>query len=622
MSNILNLRIGNSIPTKILQDDVLKQQGNDNLDWFKVANDAGGYYCRGIFVQPCANDAGFWWYWDLGCQSGIKDNGEWNQFGFIFDGNNKNITEGMTLPFSNPGSWSTDNSGTYGWNFKIKIICTINGGEDLVLDQPITIEFVDDRFDSCNITPLGDGVTMSENKRKFTITKLVNGYTEVCRVSGGDSNWDKTTLETNLKDIYVNVKGLQKNVLYDVPTDWGSVEIWDAAVGEEKVLKKERTVNNYLKEYNLLLETTIPIDDESNYGICEIGKHRNNDIYKYNNKIYIPTIIDFEQWYKDNIEINYIFFHIQASNANFWNNIKELLAYKCSCNDLNYDYDTQGFLQGSNIDGEVTLSLYNTYTAIQAFNGTNLTKINFNFIDDKYITSLNKIFNYARSLKSITTNKPLGCADVSGFVTNCSVNFEDGQINWCHRSYQNTFKNYPCSNSLTYYFLDGYLGTKIGQNGEDRFSDSNTIICNGTAQMLNTSTIIKIDPILDFKYCKQENLCFNSSSITDVRIKNLNHCDWSFDGIARNDINNNLPNLDEESIIYLFDNLYDLTTRNPDIIYTEETADEYCKNPEVDHANLYCPTEWSDKITQDMINVAHQKGWSTYINNVLQSPNV
>lgn len=34
MSSILNLRIGNETSTKILQDDVLKHQGNDKL--FKV----------------------------------------------------------------------------------------------------------------------------------------------------------------------------------------------------------------------------------------------------------------------------------------------------------------------------------------------------------------------------------------------------------------------------------------------------------------------------------------------------------------------------------------------------------------------------------------------------------
>jgi hypothetical protein len=35
-------------------------------------------------------------------------------------------------------------------------------------------------------------------------------------------------------------------------------------------------------------------------------------------------------------------------------------------------------------------------------------------------------------------------------------------------------------------------------------------------------------------------------------------------------------------------------------------------NPLVSSANLYCPANWEDKITEDMITSANNKGWTIY----------
>lgn len=286
MSNIVNLKLGTDTVTKILQDDILKEIGNDILKWCKVANDAGGYYCRGIFVQPVGNNnAGFWWYWDLGCQTGIKDNGDWNQFGYIYDGDNKNITSGMTLPFSNPSNWDTTANYNDGWFFQI---CIVGDHVDtLELAHPITIQFVDDRFDSCRFEVI-DGTTLSGDKRTLTITKLTNSSGVVCKIKGA-TNWSKTDLETNLKDIIVNVHGLQNNALIIPNTDWGSVEIWDVSLGNDEVYKKERTVNNYLKQYKLLGEQAVENEKRLSIGIQNTPAE---ELYKYTDQIYIPTIVD------------------------------------------------------------------------------------------------------------------------------------------------------------------------------------------------------------------------------------------------------------------------------------------------------------------------------------------
>lgn len=42
--------------------------------------------------------------------------------------------------------------------------------------------------------------------------------------------------------------------------------------------------------------------------------------------------------------------------------------------------------------------------------------------------------------------------------------------------------------------------------------------------------------------------------------------------------------------------------------------------PTVQSANLYCPEEWSDKVTSEMITAANAKGWTIYIDGVLTQP--
>ena len=54
-------------------------------------------------------------------------------------------------------------------------------------------------------------------------------------------------------------------------------------------------------------------------------------------------------------------------------------------------------------------------------------------------------------------------------------------------------------------------------------------------------------------------LAFAAEAITDIRIKNLNHGDWYLNGKGSGNSNHgNLPNLDQESINYLIENLYNL----------------------------------------------------------------
>ena len=621
MSNIVNLKLGTENVTKILQDDVLKETGNDILKWYKVANDAGGYYCRGIFVQPVGNNnAGFWWYWDLGCQTGIKDNGEWNQFGYVYDGDNKNITSGMTLPFGNPGNWDTTANYNDGWFFQI---CIVGDHVDtLELAHPITIQFVDDRFDSCRFE-VTDGTTLSGDKRTLTINKLIDSSGVVCKIKGA-TNWSKTDLETNLKDIIVNVHGIQNNIQFIPNTDWGSVEIWDAAIGNNVVYKKERTTENYLIQYGLLGEQASTYSKRLSIGI---NTTPGEQLYKYTDQIYIPTISDFYYYYQEQIikpEINGITFNVKQSNKNFWDLVKNCCQFAVKNINTNYASWT-GLFSNSNIDGEITLHFIETpYVAgDNAFDGCNLSKINFTFDEVSQVTSMNKIFINATNLQSIETTKEFLTNDLSGWGSGSKVPLTKGQVRWGYRGTNSMNINNTAirvSGDLTSYFLDRYNGTTVEQYGDDRLAEANTLICVGAQKILYYSgNITSLGPVLDFIFIIQELTTIEGcDQLTDVRIKNLNHGDWIFDNVERNGVKGYLPNLDQDSVEYLFKHLYDLTTNNPDLTYTDDNNDEYGQNPWVDHANLYCPEQWRDKITPEMIDEANLKGWSVYINNILQ----
>ena len=235
------------------------------------------------------------------------------------------------------------------------------------------------------------------------------------------------------------------------------------------------------------------------------------------------------------------------------------------------------------------------------------------------------------------------------------------------------------------------------------------------------------------------NMFHNCTSLTSIKIKNLNHGSWSFDAETRNGVYiGTLKALDINSVQYLFANLVDLTTH--DVSKHEDTIDKSFKNwssnyfnssastpdwdynltnirqftcrkryatqesapfivattealnamivkvqglqdgdsvvfgesgstepiltwtvdgnqnvtkasgtnmgfkfissntdvrsevtitiyngldytnPRVSSANLYCPEEWTDKVTSEMIAAANAKGWTIYIGGVLTEP--
>ena len=107
----------------------------------------------------------------------------------------------------------------------------------------------------------------------------------------------------------------------------------------------------------------------------------------------------------------------------------------------------------------------------------------------------------------------------------------------------------------------------------DSESDNNTIVASNCQQAFeNCTQLSKIGPIINLgtiNLSKINNdynrngyrMFYNCNALTDVRIKNLN---GSYANFADNTEIGNIPNLDEDSIKYLFDNLTNLSVYNED----------------------------------------------------------
>lgn len=252
MSDFNNIKMCNGEkPLHIMYNGPYTKTIPEKLDWYKYANDAGGYWVRGFWLAPSYEwGAPYWWPWDLSVPSGaLKDqNNGWARWGIVWDGVNKNLTPGMNKTF--PAN---------GYTFYGVCLClyyntpnyTDEQGRQCIDfgDNPIKLTFRDGRFDNFEWIKK-DASTIyewSEDKRTITIHR-VGSSRVVCYIKYTDDT-SINRVRQLLTDVYVDIENLQMHTSSSTIHDPSGVECWDIYQGTEHVYHKDKTVDNCIVKY-------------------------------------------------------------------------------------------------------------------------------------------------------------------------------------------------------------------------------------------------------------------------------------------------------------------------------------------------------------------------------------
>ena len=267
-------------------------------------------------------------------------------------------------------------------------------------------------------------------------------------------------------------------------------------------------------------------------------------------------------------------------NQKLWDDIRDFYANEYVINDNRL---LDNIFNGSNMNGEVTLklSLSQFSTAFFMLTDSDVKKLNIIVTDDNTsISSTQRMFRWASKLEEITYQnlaQPSKClcaphmAEDMFTGTQSLTTYPSNLIDWSNRL---NLKDSPNGHTMFSYFIDGNSKmTTVPMcslaNG-DREHNTNTIISTRIRQSLNGCThLTYFGPTLDVIAVHPTHNdsvnCFNGcDNLSDIRIKNLNHGDWRFDGSSigpenANIFHGNLKSLNQESIKYLFEHACDLT---------------------------------------------------------------
>lgn len=604
MDNVNKIHIGDNSANKLLFASPITGKHGDALwSYYKYANDAGGYYVHGLWLAPC-NTYMYWWPWDLDIPSGaLKDvNDGAHRWGYIQDGYNKNITKGMNTKF--PANGWPDGS----WRIAVAFFSNTEQAIDLG-DNPVTITFLDDRFDNCTFTASsGSEYTVSSDKRTITINK-VGGNHIACYIEPPAAQRTLEEIRKLFTNVYANVHGLTIHAAeVDKPVDPSTVRCWTVYHGSDVLYHENKTKENAWDAYGLIdAPVSLPNTKQaikSFKGLDGTKKVPTLDVYKD---------ADFYSKAADGT-VTFQRFNGILNNKEVAAKVKEWYAAHTVNNVFNYTANrTKGLFSGSDIDGTVTLNIdESNISGVAEFADSNIEKV---IINTGTVTSLHEIFYRAGNLREVELENVARSQDLSGAFEFCGnllklpvINWSDGNWSFGTGEDATTYK-VPCSN-VGYAFEYCYRLPELPQYGATRDAATNVLtFIDFAPQAFNQcKALAKIGPILDFRYLEPANasLIFGGcTALTDLRLKNLNHGSWRFDEKAINGVvHGNLSALDAESVKYLIDNLSDLTVTEGD--------DEHAISA-VRTAELHCPSTWTS-ITDAQVTAANAKGWRIFIN--------
>lgn len=604
MDNVNKIHIGdNSVDKLLFASPITGKHGDALWSYYKYANDDGGYYVHGLWLAPCSTYM-YWWPWDLGVPGGaLKDvNDGAHRWGYIQDGYNKNITKGMNTKF--PANGWPDGS----WRIAVAFFSNTEQAIDLG-DNPVTITFLDDRFDNCTFTASsGSEYTVSNDKRTITINK-VGGNHIACYIEPPAAQRTLEEIRKLFTNVYANVHGLSIHTKeVDKPVDPSTVRCWTVYHGSDVLYHENKTKENAWDAYGLIdAPVSYPESKEvvkSFKGLDGTKKVPTLDVYKD---------ADFYSKAADGT-VTFQRFNGILNNKEVAAKVKEWYATHTVDGVFNQTSDrTKGLFNGSDIDGTVTINYDEPNIAgVAEFADSNIEKV---IINTGFVTSLHEIFYRATNIREVEFENVARSQDLSGAFEFCHNLLKLPVINWSdgNRSFGTgedaiTYK-VPCSN-VGYAFEYCYRLPELPQYGATRDAATNVLtFVDFAPQAFNQcKALAKIGPILDFRYLEPANasLIFGGcTALTDLRLKNLNHGSWRFDEKAINGVvHGNLSALDADSVKYLIDNLSDLTVTSSD--------DEHAISV-VRTAELHCPSTWTS-ITDAQVTAANAKGWRIFIN--------
>ena len=613
MDNTNKIHIGdNSVNKLLFASPITGKHGDALWSYYKFANDAGGYYVHGLWLAPCSGVGAspYPWPWDLGVPNGaLKDvNDGAHRWGYIQDGYNKNITKGMNTKFPSNG-WP-DGS----WRIAVAFFSNTKQAIDLG-DNPVTITFLDDRFDNCTFSASsGSEYTVSNDKRTITINKVGKNHI-ACYIVPPAAQRTLEEIRKLFTNVYANVHGLTIHAAeVDKPVDPSTVRCWTVYHGSDVLYHENKTKENAWEAYNLITTETIPgtkskLIVKSFVGLDGTKKLPTLDVYKDS---------DFYSKAADGT-VTFQRFNGILNNKEVAAKVKEWFAsHTISQIFTNNPNRNEGLFYASDIDGTLTLNMNGTnMSGVAEFADSNIEKV---IINTGFVTSLHEIFYRATNLREVEFENAARSQDISGAFEFCGnllklpvINWGDGNTSFNSTDASGTVTvvtyKVPCSNA-GFAFEYCYRLSEIPQYGATRDAATNTLtFTNYSPQTFNQcKALTKIGPILDFRYLESANasLIFGGcTALTDLRLKNLNHGSWRFDEKAINGVvHGNLSALDAESVKYLIDNLSDLTVTSSD--------DEHAVSA-VRTAELHCPSTWTS-ITDAQVTAANAKGWRIFIN--------
>ena len=326
---------------------------------------------------------------------------------------------------------------------------------------------------------------------------------------------------------------------------------------------------NNLVDTDFIVEL-VPIYDSN--GVISLNTLRWSNIYP---SLYIPETTDMESY------MTKIKWNIKPANPDIWTRVKAWYESNIAPLLLEQFADSTGLT-------EITLNMPadNWYLAANdMFVNSEVEEVTLNVPRSSRISSGNHFFRGMTLLTTINVNltgeseqfwgAAFGCTVCSGLFEWDGIieTYPANLINWLSKDLNVkgettgcTLMSYAFANCTSLKSIPSFDYEAAGFN-----EDANTIVPARYSNFMfqRCSSLQTIGPILDMKLVRPETEIFAEvNALTSARIKNLNHGDWNF--------TDTLKALDTTSVQYLFANLADLTTSDPN--KHVDTIDKSFKN--------------------------------------------